>query len=102
MAEADEDYVWPEFDENTASALCYTSGTTGRPKGVLYSHRSTMLHTYATNLADVFGLRAVDRVLPCVVDVPRLRLGHALLRDDGRRDARSCPGGISTARACTS
>ena len=38
MAEADEDYVWPEFDENTASALCYTSGTTGRPKGVLYAN----------------------------------------------------------------
>jgi fatty-acyl-CoA synthase len=64
MAEADEDYVWPEFDENTASALCYTSGTTGRPKGVLYSHRATMLHTYATNSPDIFGLRAVDRVLP--------------------------------------
>ena len=64
MAEADEDYAWPEFDENTASALCYTSGTTGRPKGVLYGHRATMLHTYAANSADSFGLRAVDRVLP--------------------------------------
>ena len=64
MAEADEDYVWPEFDENTASALCYTSGTTGPPKGVLYSHRATMLHTYAANSPDILGLRAVDRVLP--------------------------------------
>ncbi|MGA8716319.1 MAG: long-chain-fatty-acid--CoA ligase, partial [Roseiarcus sp.] len=64
MAEADEDYVWLEFDENTASALCYTSGTTGRPKGVLYSHRAAMLHTYATNSPDLFGIRAVDRVLP--------------------------------------
>ena len=64
LAEADEDYAWPEFDENTASALCYTSGTTGRPKGVLYSHRATMLHTYAGNSAETFGIRAVDRILP--------------------------------------
>jgi acyl-CoA synthetase (AMP-forming)/AMP-acid ligase II len=66
MDAADEDYVWPEFDENTASALCYTSGTTGRPKGVLYSHRSTILHAYAISVADTLGLRAVDRVLPVV------------------------------------
>ncbi len=66
MAEADEDYEWPEFDELTASGLCYTSGTTGRPKGVLYSHRSTVLHCYAVNGADVFGLRARDRVMPVV------------------------------------
>ncbi len=66
MAEADEDYAWPEFDELTAAGLCYTSGTTGRPKGVLYSHRSTVLHAYAINLPDVFGLRAADRVMPVV------------------------------------
>ncbi len=64
MAAASEDFTWPQFDENTASALCYTSGTTGRPKGVLYSHRSTVLHAYAGNMADAFGLRAVDRMLP--------------------------------------
>ncbi len=63
MADAGEDAAWPSFDENTASALCYTSGTTGRPKGVLYSHRSAMLHAYAANMAEVFGLRATDRVL---------------------------------------
>jgi acyl-CoA synthetase (AMP-forming)/AMP-acid ligase II len=63
---ADETYVWPEFDENTASALCYTSGTTGRPKGVLYSHRSTLLHAYACNMPDVLGVRAVDRIMPVV------------------------------------
>ena len=63
MARADADDAWPSFDENTASVLCYTSGTTGRPKGVLYSHRSAMLHAYAANMADVFGLRATDRVL---------------------------------------
>ena len=65
MAAADEEgYAWPRFDENTASALCYTSGTTGRPKCVLYSHRSSMLHAYAANMADFFGFRATDRVLP--------------------------------------
>ena len=66
LAQADEDFAWPELDERAASSLCYTSGTTGRPKGVLYSHRSTLIHAYAISLADVFGLRAVDRVLPVV------------------------------------
>ena len=66
LAEAGEDYAWPEFDELTAAGLCYTSGTTGRPKGVLYSHRSTVLHAYAICLPDVFGLRASDRVMPVV------------------------------------
>ena len=66
MDEADDDYTWPRFDENTASALCYTSGTTGRPKGVLYSHRSTWLHAYATALPDVLCIKATSRVLPVV------------------------------------
>ncbi|HEY6431543.1 MAG TPA: long-chain-fatty-acid--CoA ligase [Acetobacteraceae bacterium] len=65
-AAADDDYQWPDFDETTASSLCYTSGTTGRPKGVLYTHRSTILHGYAINMADALALRAVDRVLPVV------------------------------------
>ncbi|MBN9510126.1 MAG: long-chain-fatty-acid--CoA ligase [Alphaproteobacteria bacterium] len=66
MAGADEDFAWPVFDERTASSLCYTSGTTGRPKGVLFSHRSTVLHAYAVNSAAVFGLRPGDRMLPVV------------------------------------
>ena len=60
------DYTWPVFDENTASSLCYTSGTTGNPKGALYSHRSTVLHAYAAALPDVMGLRASDSALPVV------------------------------------
>ena len=63
MAATDDSFAWPVFDENTASALCYTSGTTGRPKGVLYSHRSAVLHAYAANMADCFSFRATDRVL---------------------------------------
>jgi fatty-acyl-CoA synthase len=57
---------WPQFDENTASGLCYTSGTTGRPKGVLYSNRSCLLAAMVSNFADVMGLRATDRVLAIV------------------------------------
>ena len=60
------DVRWGGFDENTAAGLCYTSGTTGNPKGVLYSHRSNMLHAFAANGGDAFGLRARDVVLPVV------------------------------------
>ena len=63
---AGDGYAWPVLDERSACSLCYTSGTTGRPKGVLYSHRSTVLHAYAVNLPDVFGLRSADRVLAVV------------------------------------
>ncbi len=62
----DGDYQWPEFDECTASGLCYTSGTTGDPKGVLYSHRSTVLHTFACALTDTLAISAKDTVLPIV------------------------------------
>ncbi len=59
-------FVWPQFDENTASSLCYTSGTTGHPKGALYSHRSTILHTLASALPDALNLSARDVILPVV------------------------------------
>ncbi len=65
-AQPDDRFEWPEFDENIASCLCYTSGTTGNPRGVLYSHRSTVLHAYASSLPDVMGLHATDAVLPVV------------------------------------
>jgi len=59
-------YDWPSFDENTASSMCYTSGTTGHPKGALYSHRSSTLHAYAAALPDVMGISARDAILPVV------------------------------------
>ena len=61
-----DDYDWPLFDENAAATLCYTSGTTGDPKGVLYSHRSTLLHSYAVSLPDAARLSAHDVALPVV------------------------------------
>jgi len=64
-AESD-DFEWPAFDENTASSLCYTSGTTGNPKGALYSHRSTVLHAFGSALPDALNLSARDTVLPVV------------------------------------
>lgn len=66
LAQGDESYQWPEFDELTASSLCYTSGTTGNPKGVLFSHRSTVLHSFALNLKDAGAISAMDVVLPVV------------------------------------
>jgi 3-(methylthio)propionyl---CoA ligase len=66
IAELDGDFAWKRFDENTAAGLCYTSGTTGRPKGVLYSHRSNVIHTLAINVPDGLGLKGADVVLPIV------------------------------------
>jgi fatty-acyl-CoA synthase len=61
-----ETFAWPEFDERTAACLCYTSGTTGNPKGALYSHRSTMIHAYAAALPDTLDISAREVVLPVV------------------------------------
>ena len=66
MGQQPSTYAWPVFDENTASSMCYTSGTTGNPKAALYSHRSTVLHAYAAALPDVMNLSARDAVLPVV------------------------------------
>jgi fatty-acyl-CoA synthase len=66
LAAQGEDYAWPSFDERTAACLCYSSGTTGNPKGVLYQHRSTIIHAYAAALPDALGLSARDVVLPVV------------------------------------
>src|SRR5216684_3287572 len=60
------DLAWPDFDENTASSLCYTSGTTGNPKGALYTHRSTLLHSFAICSANAVGISMRDSILPVV------------------------------------
>ena len=66
VASGAPDFAWGDFDENTAAALCYTSGTTGNPKGVLYSHRSNFIHTIITAGVDVMAISARDTVLPVV------------------------------------
>jgi fatty-acyl-CoA synthase len=66
IADQSEEFQWPEFDERTAASLCYTSGTTGNPKGALYSHRSTVLHAYGASLPDAMPISARDTVCPVV------------------------------------
>lgn len=66
LAKADDDYVWPLFDERAAAMLCYTSGTTGNPKGVLFSHRSTVLHSFAVCTKDAVGTSNDEVILPVV------------------------------------
>jgi fatty-acyl-CoA synthase len=66
LAAQPDSFGWPELDERSAAAMCYTSGTTGRPKGVVYSHRSAYLHSMGVCTGNVFGLSEQDRVLPVV------------------------------------
>jgi fatty-acyl-CoA synthase len=66
IAQADGDFAWKSFDENTAAGMCYTSGTTGNPKGVVYSHRSNLLLALTANGPDAFGVSSRDSVMPVV------------------------------------
>ena len=66
LASQNDDYEWPLLDENAASSMCYSSGTTGNPKGVLFSHRSTVLHAWGATMPDMLGLGARDTVMPVV------------------------------------
>ncbi|HEX2011653.1 MAG TPA: 3-(methylthio)propionyl-CoA ligase [Roseateles sp.] len=66
IAGEDGNYAWPQFDENTASSICYTSGTTGNPKGAVYSHRSSVLHAYGAALPDAMDCSSKDVILPVV------------------------------------
>ena len=66
LAAEDGDYEWTQFDENTASSMCYSSGTTGNPKGVLYSHRSTVLHAWAAVTPDMLNISAAAAIMPAV------------------------------------
>ena len=81
LAETDQDFAWKEFDERTAAGMCYTSGTTGNPKGVVYSHRSNVLHAMASVQPDMLNLSSKDRLMPVVP------LFHA----NGWSTAFSCP-----------
>ena len=97
LAEADEDFTWASFDENTAAGLCYTSGTTGEPKGVLYSHRSNVLHALSNNNRISSGCRpATWRCPSCRSSTPTA--GPSPSRRPWRAPPSSFPARNSTAR----
>ena len=91
-----ERFEWPQFDERTAAALCYTSGTTGDPRGALYSHRSIILNALSCCLPGVFSLSARDTILAVVPMFHCQRLVHSLCRAHRRRQTH--PAGTALGR----
>lgn len=98
LADESTEFDWPQIDEKSAAAMCYTSGTTGNPKGVVYSHRSSYLHTMAACTTNGIGVGAVDSVLPIVpmfhanawgLPYAALMAGADLVLPDCHLDARS-------------
>ena len=84
LAAAEDEFEYPEIDENEAAAVCFTSGTTGKAKGVVYSHRALVLHSLASCIDGTFGVRARRRAFGVLVDVSRECLGPAVHGvDDG-------------------
>ncbi|MCV7102011.1 long-chain fatty acid--CoA ligase [Mycobacterium palustre] len=107
IADEPTEFDWPRIDENAAAAMCYTSGTTGNPKGVVYSHRSSFLHTMGACTANGIGVSAVDSVLPIVpmfhanawgLPYAALMAGADLVLPDCHLDARSLIGMVETRR----
>jgi len=94
------DCVWPEFDEKSASSLCDTSGTTGNPKGVLYSHRSTVLHTLMALAPDTFGISSSETLL-LIVPMFHAMPGARLMRRPWWGPSWCCRGRTWTGRAST-
>ncbi len=97
IAEADGDFAWKTFDENTAAGMCYTSGTTGNPKGVLYSHRSNVLHAFIGVAAGRYGHLGARRGAAGGAAVPRQLLVARVLGADDRRLAGHARARSSTA-----
>src|SRR5688572_32975592 len=91
---APAEYAFPTLDEQTAAAMCYTSGTTGNPKGVVYSHRAIVLHSLAEALPDVMAIRERDVVMPVVpmfhVNAWGIPFTATMLRSEERRVGKEC------------